>query len=99
MKSERIIQKPHLDTLARTPPWVTSARGETLEDVAFLSGAALATLHHVVGRQVVPQALLRERLALSAAEAYGEECFCHGVAAVLPAILRAARMLRKMAME
>ncbi|SMX51169.1 hypothetical protein COL8621_03699 [Actibacterium lipolyticum] len=29
------------DTLARTPFWVTSARVETPEDVAFLSGAAL----------------------------------------------------------
>ena len=53
------------------PPWVTSARAETLEDVAFLSGAALATLDVVVGRQDVPQTLLRARLALSAAEACG----------------------------
>jgi hypothetical protein len=37
------------DSLPRMPPWVTSARAETLEDVAFLSGAALATLHLVVG--------------------------------------------------
>lgn len=51
------------------PPWVTSARAETLEDVAFLSGAALAHLHLVLGRDCVPQTLLRDRLALRAAEA------------------------------
>jgi hypothetical protein len=58
-----------LDTLPRMPSWVTSARGETLEDVAFLSGAALAHLHQVLGRDCVPQTLLRDRLALRAAEA------------------------------
>ena len=57
------------DTLPRMPAWVTSARSETLEDVAFLSGAALAHLHVVLGRDEVPQALLRDRLALRAAEA------------------------------
>ena len=58
-----------LDTLPRMPPWVTSVRSETLEDVAFLSGAALNHLHLVLGREEVPQALLRDRLALRAAEA------------------------------
>ncbi|EAQ23043.1 DUF1403 family protein [Roseovarius sp. 217] len=58
-----------LDTLPRMPAWVTSVRGETLEDVAFLSGAALAHLHLVLGRDCVPQTLLRDRLALRAAEA------------------------------
>lgn len=58
-----------LDTLPRMPNWVTSARAETIEDVAFLSGAALNHLHHVLGRAEVPQALLRDRLALRAAEA------------------------------
>ncbi|WP_108887756.1 DUF1403 family protein [Pseudoprimorskyibacter insulae] len=57
------------DTLPRMPAWVTSARVETLEDVAFLSGAALNNLHLVLGRELVPQALLRDRLALRAAEA------------------------------
>lgn len=56
-------------TLARIPGWVTSARAETPEDVAFLSGAALSHLHLVVGRAEVPHALLRDRLALRAAEA------------------------------
>jgi hypothetical protein len=51
------------------PAWVTSACAETLEDVAFLSGAALNHLHLVLGHEEVPQALLRDRLALRAAEA------------------------------
>tara|TARA_R110000782_G_scaffold152618_1_gene245207 strand:- start:7115 stop:7999 length:885 start_codon:yes stop_codon:yes gene_type:complete len=59
----------NFDTLPRMPAWVTSARAETLEDVAFLSGAALNHLHLVLGHAEVPQALLRERLALRAAEA------------------------------
>ncbi|MFX0547315.1 DUF1403 family protein [Roseovarius sp. S1116L3] len=57
------------DTLPRPPSWVTSGRAETLEDVAFLSGAALSHLHLVLGREEVPQALMRDRLALRAAEA------------------------------
>ena len=55
--------------LPQMPPWVTSARAETLEDVAFLSGAALSHLHLVLGREAVPQALLRDRLSLRATEA------------------------------
>jgi len=51
------------------PVWVTSARAETLEDVAFLSGAALDHLHLVLSRVDLPHALLRDRLALRAAEA------------------------------
>ncbi len=58
-----------LDKLPRMPAWVTSARAETPEDVAFLSGAALSHLHVVLSRDDVPHALLRERLALRAAEA------------------------------
>lgn len=57
------------ETLPRLPAWVTSGRAETPEDVAFLSGAALAHLHLVVSRDDVPQTLLRARLALRAAEA------------------------------
>ncbi|KMK64045.1 DUF1403 family protein [Puniceibacterium sp. IMCC21224] len=57
------------DTLPRMPAWVTSARPEAFEDVAFLSGAALTHLYHVFARDDVPQALLRDRLALHAAEA------------------------------
>jgi hypothetical protein len=58
-----------LDTLPRMPAWVTSAWPETLEDVAFLSGAALNHLHLVLRRAEVPQALFRDRLALRATEA------------------------------
>ena len=58
-----------LDTLSRMPAWVTSARAETLEDVAFLSGAALSHMHVVLSHNDVPQPLLRDRLALRAAEA------------------------------
>lgn len=57
------------DTISRIPSWVTSARPEALEDVAFLSGAALSHLHLVLQRDDVPRAVLRERLALRAAEA------------------------------
>lgn len=56
------------ETLPRMPSWVTSGRAETLEDVAFLSGAALSHLHLVVSRDDVPQNLLRARMALRAAE-------------------------------
>jgi len=56
------------DTLPRIPAWVTSGRVETHEDVAFLSGAALSHLHLVFQHAEVPHALLRERLALRAAE-------------------------------
>ncbi len=56
------------DTLPRLPAWVTSSRAETPEDVAFLSGAALAHLHLVLNREDAPQSLLRGRLALHAAE-------------------------------
>ena len=68
MKPEHIIPKPVAETLPRMPSWVTSGRAETFEDVAFLSGAALAALHVVLDQPHVTQTLLRERLALSAAE-------------------------------
>lgn len=58
-----------LDMLPRMLAWVTSARAETLEDVAFLSGATLNHLHLVLGHEEVPHALLRDRLALRAATA------------------------------
>jgi len=58
-----------LDTIPRMPSWVTSGHAETLEDVAFVSGAALSHLHLVLTRHAVPHPLLRDRLALRAAEA------------------------------
>jgi hypothetical protein len=56
------------DSISAMPGWITSARAETLEDAAFLSGAALSHLHDVMGRAVVPCALMRDRLALRASE-------------------------------
>lgn len=57
-----------LETLPRMPSWVRSGSGDTLEDVAFASGAALAHLHVTLLRDEVPKELLRDRLALKAAE-------------------------------
>lgn len=57
------------ETLPRMPPWVTSQRGQALEDVSFLSGATLAHLHLVLEHESAPKPLLRSRLALGAAEA------------------------------
>jgi len=65
--SDPLISDP--ETIPWVPPWVTSARVETLEDVAFLSGAALNHLHIVLRQEEVPQPLFRDRLALCAAKA------------------------------
>jgi hypothetical protein len=58
-------------TLPKLPAWVTSGRAETLETVAFQSGAALTVLDQLIGdsRYGVPPKLLANRLALSAATA------------------------------
>ncbi len=69
MKTVRNLQETSRDRPPLIPSWVTAARAETVEDIAFLSGAALSTLHHVLGRDDVPHALLRDRLALRAAGA------------------------------
>ena len=58
-----------LGTPSGIPSWVSSARAEALEDVAFFSGAALSQLHLVLECEAVPLALLRDRLALRAAAA------------------------------
>lgn len=50
------------------PGWVSSVRVEGLEDAAFASGAALAHLSGILAREDLPQSLLRDRLALRAAE-------------------------------
>lgn len=62
MSSDDLINVPKL------PSWVTSGRAETLEDVAFLSGAVLNHLHLVLADDATPQTLLRAHLALRAAE-------------------------------
>lgn len=58
-------------TLPKTPDWVTSQRAETLENVAFQSGAALTVLEQLItdSRHGVPVTLLANRLALKAATA------------------------------
>lgn len=58
-------------TLPKLPYWVTSGRAETLETVAFRSGAALTVLDQLVSdpRYGVPLKLLANRLALTAATA------------------------------
>ncbi|MEO3479973.1 DUF1403 family protein [Phaeobacter sp. CAU 1743] len=58
-------------TLPQLPGWVTSGRVETLETVAFRSGAAITVLDQLVSdpRHGVPAKLLANRLALSAATA------------------------------
>lgn len=58
-----------IKTAPRIPSWVTSGRSENLEDVAFLSGAALSHLHLLMARDDMPQTLVRARLTLGAAEA------------------------------
>jgi hypothetical protein len=59
MRLERDIPDIGLKTLPRKPSWVISARTETLEDVVFRSGVALAVLHLVVFRSEVSQPLLQ----------------------------------------
>ena len=55
-------------TLPKLPVWLTSGRAQTSDNAAFLSGAALAHLDVLLGCDDVPQALLRDRLALHSAE-------------------------------
>ncbi|WP_298501029.1 DUF1403 family protein [uncultured Maritimibacter sp.] len=60
-----------LSTLPQLPAWVTSGRAETVETVAFRSGAALMVLDQLASdpRHGVPVKLLANRLALRAATA------------------------------
>ena len=60
-----------LPRLPKLPGWVTSGHAETLETVAFRSGAALMVLDQLVSDQQhgVPVRLLANRLALKAATA------------------------------
>ena len=59
------------ESIPRTPGWVTSWRAETLETVAFRSGATLMVLDQLISdpKYGVPLKLLANRLALSAAAA------------------------------
>jgi len=58
-------------SLPKLPAWVTQARAETPETIAFLSGATFAMLDTLLRQsgEVVPQTLLVNRLALKAAVA------------------------------
>ena len=58
-------------TLPKLPSWITSTRAETLETVAFRSGAALMVLDQLVTGPTygVPVKLLANHLALTAATA------------------------------
>ena len=60
-----------LSNLPQLPAWVTPGRAETLETVAFRSGAALTVLDQLLSdpRHGVPVKLLANRLALKAATA------------------------------
>lgn len=60
-----------LNTLPKLPRWVTSGRAETLETVAFRSGATLTVFDALVTDPAhgVPVRLLANRLALTAAAA------------------------------
>ena len=60
-----------LNNLPKLPGWVTSGHAETLESVAFRSGAALTVLDQLVSdpAQAVPLKLLANQLALHAATA------------------------------
>jgi hypothetical protein len=58
-----------LPVLPPLPGWIAAGQGETLETLAFRSGAALAHLALASAVPDLPLALWRDRLALAAAEA------------------------------
>lgn len=68
MGTARNLQQTIPVRVPHAPAWITLARGENVEDFAFNAGAALAHLEVVLAQTDVPHALLRDRLALSAAE-------------------------------
>lgn len=66
------VAAPNVSPPRSGPPgWTASGRNETLEAEAFSSGAALALLDRALADRdgTLPVALLRDRLALTAAEA------------------------------
>lgn len=68
MTAQAVPPMSEPDTFPRFPGWIASRRNASLEDAAFVSGAALAHLDLLLRREEVPAALVRERLALGAAE-------------------------------
>lgn len=69
MENARTTPPNTVSSISRMPGWIALGPTETLEEAAFLSGAALSNLDRVAASEDVPQALWRERLALGAAEA------------------------------
>lgn len=69
MRSATSLQIHSLEALPRVPSWVRNSSTQTLEEAAFLSGAALTALHIAARHDDIPQTLWRDRLALRAAEA------------------------------
>ena len=69
MTPRRPRPDPQPPSLPPVPLRGASGAADTLENHAFWSGAALAHLHLVLAQPDLPQPLLRDRLALRAAEA------------------------------
>lgn len=74
MRKPRIQTTVALPMLPPFPGWIMSGPAETFEAAAFRSGAALAHLMFVTTAADLPLALMRDRLALVAAEV------CAGIA-------------------
>lgn len=71
MRKPAASTNTHESYLPPLPSWVTQKHGSTPETETFLSGASLAMLHMVLAdpSETLPAELLRNRLALRAAEA------------------------------
>ncbi|MFN4154208.1 MAG: DUF1403 family protein [Paracoccaceae bacterium] len=69
MKSSVLPLQPIACAIPALPDWIAVGCSEGVEDMAFLSGAALSMVHQVGARPDLPQPLWRARLALEAAEA------------------------------
>jgi len=68
MVKAKLIPADDSLTLLRMPGWAARCTGDTPEEAAFMSGAALAHLDLTARSEAVSQALWRSRLALTAAE-------------------------------
>tara|TARA_R110002049_G_scaffold207986_1_gene378385 strand:+ start:6191 stop:7075 length:885 start_codon:yes stop_codon:yes gene_type:complete len=69
MDFSRTLGLDHSESIPRMPSWVSEGSAESLEDMAFSSGAALSHLHILMKWDDVPVGLIRARLTLRAAEA------------------------------
>jgi len=69
MTFARPVQTDPIDPLPPVPGWITRMKAQTPEDAAFLAGGMLSHLHLVMQCDSVPHPVLRDRLALRAAEA------------------------------